>query len=100
MRRRCRRGWRGRRGWCCWPPMGVNTEVAEGVDMSRPTVLKWRDRYTRAGIDALVDRPRPGRAPEIDEVAVLAEISPCRVVAAWTTRGGAGQIASRQVRLA
>lgn len=50
-----------------------NTEIAERVGMSRPTVLKWRDRYTRAGIDALVDLPRPGRKAEIDEVAVLAE---------------------------
>jgi transposase len=50
-----------------------NTEIAERVGMSRPTVLKWRDRYTQAGIDALVDLPRPGRKAEIDEVAVLAE---------------------------
>jgi transposase len=50
-----------------------NTEIADRVGMSRPTVLKWRDRYTRAGVDALVDLPRPGRKAEIDEIAVLAE---------------------------
>jgi transposase len=50
-----------------------NTEIADRVGVSRPTVLKWRDRYTQAGIDALVDLPRPGRKAEIDEIAVLAE---------------------------
>jgi len=50
-----------------------NTEIADRMGMSRPTVLKWRDRYVEAGIDALVDLPRPGRRPEIDAVAVLAE---------------------------
>ena len=50
-----------------------NTEIADRVGVSRPTVLKWRDRYAQAGVDALVDLPRPGRQPEIDEIAVLAE---------------------------
>lgn len=51
----------------------ANTEIAERMQTSRPTVIKWRDRYAEAGIDALVDLPRPGRQREIDEVAVLAE---------------------------
>jgi transposase len=51
----------------------ANTEIAQRMRTSRPTVLKWRDRYAESGIDALVDLPRPGRQREIDEVAVLAE---------------------------
>ncbi len=51
----------------------ANTEIAERVGVSRPTVLKWRERYVQAGVDALADLPRPGRVREIDEVAVLAE---------------------------
>jgi transposase len=39
----------------------------------RPTVLKWRGRYERLGVDGLDDDPRPGRAAVIDEIAVLAE---------------------------
>lgn len=50
-----------------------NTEIAEHTGTSRPTVLKWRGRYAACGIDGLDDDPRPGRAREIDEIAVLAE---------------------------
>jgi len=50
-----------------------NTEIAERTSSSRPTVVKWRGRYAEAGIDGLGDLPRPGRAPEIDEIEVLAE---------------------------
>ena len=50
-----------------------NTEIAKRTSTSRPTVLKWRGRYVEMGIDGLADEPRPGRAPVIDEVSVLAE---------------------------
>lgn len=51
----------------------ANTVIAQRLQTSRPTVLKWRDRYVRLGLDGLGDLPRPGRRPEIDEVEVLAE---------------------------
>jgi transposase len=38
-----------------------NTEIAQQVGCSRPTVILWRQRYTQAGLDALGDQPRPGR---------------------------------------
>ena len=50
-----------------------NTEIADRTGTSRPTVLKWRGRYEQSGVDGLDDDPRRGRAPVIDEVAVLAE---------------------------
>lgn len=50
-----------------------NTAIAQRMQVSRPTVLKWRDRYVRAGIGGLTDVARPGRRPEIDEVEVVAE---------------------------
>ena len=50
-----------------------NTEIAVRTGTTRPTVLKWRGRYGESGIDGLLDEPRPGRAPVIDEVSVLAE---------------------------
>jgi transposase len=38
-----------------------NTEIAHQVGCSRPTVILWRHRYTTAGLDGLLDKPRPGR---------------------------------------
>src|SRR5918994_966712 len=38
-----------------------NTEIARRVGCSRPTVILWRQRYTKAGLDGLGDQPRPGR---------------------------------------
>ena len=51
----------------------ANTDIADRTGASRPTVLKWRDRYEQSGVDGLDDDPRPGRAAVIDEIAVLAE---------------------------
>jgi transposase len=40
----------------------ANTEIAERLDVSRPTVIAWRKRYLREGLaHGLVDRPRRGR---------------------------------------
>lgn len=41
--------------------------VAEMTGATRPTAYKWVDRYEREGVDGLVDRPRPGRKPQISE---------------------------------
>ncbi len=51
----------------------ANTDIADQTGTSRPTVLKWRGRYSASGVDGLDDDPRQGRAAVIDEVAVLAE---------------------------
>jgi hypothetical protein len=44
-------------------------QIAERVGCSKPTVIKWRGRYARAGIEGLFDAPRSGRSlthgPEI-----------------------------------
>ena len=50
-----------------------NVEIARRTGLSGPSVLKWRNRYQAAGIGGLKDAPRPGRAPVIDELAVVAE---------------------------
>ena len=40
----------------------ANTEIAERLGVSRPTVIAWRQRYAREGLIAgLGDRPRRGR---------------------------------------
>jgi transposase-like protein len=35
-------------------------KVMESLDVSNPTVLKWRNRYIEQGLTALRDAPRPG----------------------------------------
>jgi hypothetical protein len=40
----------------------ANTEIAERLGISRPTVVAWRKRYTCQGLaHGLADRPRRGR---------------------------------------
>jgi CRP-like cAMP-binding protein len=40
----------------------ANSEIAERLGVSRPTVIAWRKRYAREGLTGqLGDRPRPGR---------------------------------------
>jgi transposase len=40
----------------------ANTEIAERLGITRPTVIAWRKRYAREGLtDQLADRPRAGR---------------------------------------
>lgn len=51
----------------------ANTEIARLVGTSRPTVLKWRQRYETHGLPGLDDGPRSGRPVTIDEVDVLGE---------------------------
>jgi transposase len=38
-----------------------NTEIAERVGCSRPTVIRWRSRYAAKGLAGLDDQPRSGR---------------------------------------
>jgi transposase len=49
-----------------------NTTIADGVGVSRPTVIAWRDRYQAKGIAGLHDEDRPGRPRRIDRAKVIA----------------------------
>ena len=49
-----------------------NTEIAERVGVSRPTVIEWRGRYQRSGLAGLDDQPRSGRPRAVDHEAILA----------------------------
>ena len=53
--------------------------VAEGtsgrareVGVSRPTVIKWRDRFAQLGLAGLEDEPRPRRPKIVDDSAIIA----------------------------
>ncbi len=46
--------------------------AARQVGVSRPTVIKWRDRFVEHGIAGLDEEPRPGRPKEVDDSAIIA----------------------------
>src|SRR3954452_17960983 len=70
-----------------------NTEIADRVGVSRPTVIACRRRYVRRGLDWLPDRHRPGR-PQTVRRARRTEILPVTLnppparlgVTHWSTR--------------
>jgi transposase len=69
----------------------TNTEIATELGLSLPTVGMWRRHYAEGGIDALADRPRPGRPRTIDEATVNRVITktlehPPRGLSHWTVR--------------
>ena len=45
--------------------------IARRFEVSRPTVILWRNRYLDGGVDGLTDLPRPGRKSDTDEAAIV-----------------------------
>ena len=66
------------------------SEAARTLGVSRPTVIKWRDRFAEHGIAGLADGPRSGRPKTIDDAAIIAatlDPPPERLgVTHWSTR--------------
>ena len=64
--------------------------AARRLGVSRPTVIKWRDRFLAAGIAGLGDRPRSGRPKTIDDAQIIAatlEAPPAQLaVTHWSSR--------------
>ena len=46
------------------------TEIQKRLDVTRPTVFKWRKRYRELGVDGLQDAPRSGRPTELTEATL------------------------------
>jgi transposase len=46
--------------------------TAARLGLSRPTVIKWRDRFVAQGIVGLDDEPRSGRPKRIEDAAIIA----------------------------
>jgi len=64
--------------------------TARTLGVSRPTVIKWRDRFAADGIAGLGDLPRSGRPKIIDDAQILAatlEPPPAKLaVTHWSSR--------------
>src|SRR3954453_11113186 len=70
---------------------GAGTSAAARlVGVSRPTVIKWRDRFRAHGLAGLDDQARSGRPKTIDDAAIIAatlEAPPQSLaVTHWSTR--------------
>jgi hypothetical protein len=46
--------------------------AARSLGVSRPTAIKWRDRFAADGLEGLRDRPRSGRPKTIDDAQIIA----------------------------
>jgi transposase-like protein/transposase len=46
--------------------------AARVLGVSRPTVIKWRDRFRAEGVPGLADMPRSGRPKTVDDSAIVA----------------------------
>src|SRR3954470_13575150 len=52
---------------------GAGTSAtARSLGVSRPTVIKWRERFLALGLEGLDDRPRSGRPKTIDDSQIIA----------------------------
>ena len=49
----------------------TNTQIADRVGVSRPTVIGWRARYQQFGLAGLEDQPRAGRPRSIDHARII-----------------------------
>lgn len=48
-----------------------NTEIADRLGVSRPTVTTWRARYEQVGLHGLAEGSRPGRPRRVDYQAII-----------------------------
>jgi transposase len=66
------------------------TAISRRLQVSRPTVISWRDRFVASGVAGLDDAPRSGRPKEVDDTVIVAttlEPPPKRLgVTHWSTR--------------
>jgi transposase-like protein/transposase len=64
--------------------------AARRLGVSRPTVIKWRDRFVADGIAGLSDLPRSGRPKTIDDAQIIAatlDAPPAKLaVTHWSSR--------------
>jgi len=81
-----------------------NRDIAELVGVSRPTVNKWRERFTEQRLPGLVDVARPGPVRRIDPRRIVARTlapPPKRLgVTHWSSRLLAAELGVSHVTIA
>jgi len=78
-----------------------NSEIAERLGISRPTVTTWRSRFAEHRLDGLLDEPRPGRPrtitdDKVEEVIVKTLETTPRDATHWSTRSMAREVGLTQ----
>jgi transposase len=78
-----------------------NTEIAERLRVSRPTVARWRGRFAERRVDGLLDEPRPGRPrtisdDQVEEVVVKTLEAKPKDATHWSTRSMAAEVGLTQ----
>ena len=53
----------------------TNAEVAQKLNITRPTVGKWRERFRVRRLEGLLDEPRPGAPRSITDDQVEAVVT-------------------------
>jgi transposase len=79
----------------------TNSEIADRVRVSRPTVTRWRRRFAEHRLDGLTDEPRPGRPrtisdEQVEEVVVKTLESAPKDATHWSTRSMAKEVGLTQ----
>ena len=74
-----------------------NREIAEALEISRPTVTKWRNRFAQRRLEGLADEPRPGKPRTITDEQVEAVVtktleSAPKNATHWSTRSMAREV--------
>jgi transposase len=80
---------------------GSDVAVAARLGLDRNTVGKWRQRYLAAGLDGLLDEPRPGRPrtisdAQVEEVVVRTLETTPKDATHWSTRSLAAELGLSQ----
>jgi transposase len=78
-----------------------NTEIAERLRVTRPTVTKWRSRFAEHRLDGLTDEPRPGQPrtigdEQVEEVIVKTLETTPKDATHWSTRSMARDVGLTQ----
>lgn len=87
---------RRRAGLRRWSSGGSIGAICAELACSRASLFRWRARYERGGLEALLDRPRVGRASELPP-ALERLILTVRLLTYWNSRRIAAEFRRRGV---
>jgi transposase len=78
-----------------------NSEIAERLGVSRPTVTKWRNRFGESRLEGLLDEPRPGRPrtvtdEQVEAIVIATLESKPKDATHWSTRSLAAHLGLSQ----